>query len=109
MPVPSDSTLPIISIKSWLPASPTSLVNTLERNDTAKALHDACLRYGFFYLDISSFASQSETDELEALARQFFSLDQEKKDNIGIAKSDRARGKPRPPSASTPSPASVTS
>jgi isopenicillin N synthase-like dioxygenase len=49
--------------------------------------------YGFFYLDISSFASKNETDEIEALARQFFALDQAKKDSIGIGKGDGARGK----------------
>lgn len=93
MVVPPESTLPIISIEPWLPTSDPTSETAKGRTETAEALHDACLRYGFFYLDISSFASKSETDELESLARQFFGLDQEKKDNISIAKSDRARGK----------------
>jgi isopenicillin N synthase-like dioxygenase len=90
MLVPEGSSLPIISIAPWLPSFQGS---SSERTETARALHEACLMYGFFYLDISSFASKNETDEIEALARQFFALDQAKKDSIGIGKGDGARGK----------------
>lgn len=85
----SDQTLPVISISPWLPSS---LASVAEKAETAQALHEACLKYGFFYLDITSFASKEETDELESLARQFFGQDQEKKDRISISKGDRARG-----------------
>lgn len=89
MTITSSQTLPIISIEPWLPSSTAS---PTEKSETARALHEACLKYGFFYLDITSFASKKETDELESLARQFFSQDQEKKDRISISKGDRARG-----------------
>ena len=92
MVAPKGSSLPVISITPWLPSFQGS---SSARAETSCALHEACLNYGFFYLDISSFASKSETDEIEVLARQFFALDQAKKDSIGIAKTDGARGETR--------------
>lgn len=86
----SKQTLPIISIAPWLPSSTQATI--AEKAETARSLHEACLKYGFFYLDITSFASKEETDELESLARQFFGQDQEKKDRISISKGDHARG-----------------
>ena len=88
----SSETLPIIPIKPWLPSSYASPNTLADKAAVSKALHKACLIYGFFYLDISAFAPKEETDELESLARQFFALDQNTKDEISISKSDRARG-----------------
>ena len=85
------TTLPLISITPWLPASSGSRNDALRR-ETSQALHSACVEYGFFYLDISGFASIEETSELEGLARQFFELPQEEKDSISISKQDGARG-----------------
>ncbi|KAF8295743.1 Clavaminate synthase-like protein [Clavulina sp. PMI_390] len=89
MLIVQQSALPIISIEPWLPSAKPS---PQAKQQVARELHEACLRYGFFYLDITSFASQEETDEIEALARKFFGLEQHVKDQISIAKSDRARG-----------------
>jgi len=62
------------------------------RQQVSAALHDACVQYGFFYLDISSYVDQSETDELTRLAREFFSLPQGEKDKISLKNEDYARG-----------------
>ncbi len=83
------STLPIIDIAPW--------VNEHDHKDsdrlsTAAAIHSACLEYGFFYLDITSFVAPEEPEELFRLARQFFGLPQEEKDKISLNKQDRARG-----------------
>ena len=84
------STLPIISITPYLPSAPA--VSAAERAHTAAALHAACRDYGFFYLDISDYASPAETDELAALGRAFFALDEDTKAEIGIWNEDYARG-----------------
>ena len=110
------SSLPIISIAPWLPPSfssssssssqnPTTKNLSEKRAETSRALHQACLTYGFFYLDITSISSlnssesessfmllKNELDELEDLARKFFAIEQVKKDNIGIGKGDGVRG-----------------
>ncbi|KZW03339.1 Clavaminate synthase-like protein [Exidia glandulosa HHB12029] len=82
-------TLPVISIAPYVHRTDT---NEAERRATSAALHEACVNYGFFYLDISSFASHEETDELERLAHQFFELPQDAKDVISIENEDLARG-----------------
>ncbi|KAJ7863128.1 Clavaminate synthase-like protein [Mycena olivaceomarginata] len=66
--------LPIISIAPWLP------------------LHEACLEFGFFYLDLSEFVDPAVPEELTTLARQFFALPQEEKDKISLSHQDYARG-----------------
>ena len=88
-PAEATSTLPIIDITPW--------VNRHDHKDsdrlsTAAAIHDACLEYGFFYLDITSFVAPEEPEELSRLAHQFFGLPQEEKEMISLDKQDRARG-----------------
>lgn len=87
--VKATSTLPVIDIAPW--------VNGHDHKDsgrlsTAAAIHDACLEYGFFYLDITSFVDPEEPKELSRLAHEFFGLPQEEKDEISLNKQDRARG-----------------
>lgn len=87
----SPSELPIISIAPYL--SPASDATSAElRRQTSAALHDACINYGFFYLDISSFVSVTETDELTSLAREFYALPQGEKDRLALKNEDHARG-----------------
>ncbi|KAI0051154.1 Clavaminate synthase-like protein [Auriscalpium vulgare] len=81
------SNLPIISIAPWLNGA-----DAPGRLSTAAALHAACLEFGFFYLDISSFVDPEEPEELAKLAREFFSLPQEEKDKIWLGHQDHARG-----------------
>jgi isopenicillin N synthase-like dioxygenase len=83
--------LPIISIAPYLsPAIDDATIRL--RRETSAALHDACLKFGFFYLDISAYADMSETDELTRLAREFFALPQAEKDLLSLKNEDNARG-----------------
>ena len=81
-------TLPIIDISPYLEGH-----DPHGRVTTSAALHAACLDYGFFYLDISNYVDPSEPEELIRLARLFFDLPQDEKDNIALKKEDHARGK----------------
>ncbi|KAG8993147.1 hypothetical protein FRB94_010991 [Tulasnella sp. JGI-2019a] len=81
--------LPIISIAPYVDRSKSS---DADRNATASALHVACRDYGFFYLDITSFAQSDQIEELLGLAREFFALPQAEKDRISIRNQDQARG-----------------
>jgi isopenicillin N synthase-like dioxygenase len=81
------STLPIIDIAPFLRDDQGEL-----RASASAALHAACVKYGFFYLDISAYADPSETAKLTALAREFFALPQEEKDKISLSNEDHARG-----------------
>ncbi|KAG8925775.1 hypothetical protein FRC01_009727 [Tulasnella sp. 417] len=83
------ATLPVISISPYV-RKETSTVR--DRLATSEALHKACRDFGFFYLDISSFANDAEMNTLMDLARQFFALPQERKDLISIRNQDSARG-----------------
>ncbi|KAH9854658.1 Clavaminate synthase-like protein [Lenzites betulinus] len=83
---PKLASLPIISIEPFLTP------NAHGRLSAAAALHAACSEYGFFYLDISSYADPSEPEELIRLAREFFARPQQEKDEISIANQDNARG-----------------
>jgi isopenicillin N synthase-like dioxygenase len=81
--------LPIIDI--------APLLNSDQRNaelraTTAKALHSACVEYGFFYLNIEAYVNSSEPEELSLLGRQFFSLPQAEKDQLSLKNQDYARG-----------------
>jgi isopenicillin N synthase-like dioxygenase len=82
-----DTNLPVIDISPYLTPG-----NDEARALTSAALHSACLKYGFFYLNLSNYIDASEPEELISLARQFFSLPQEEKDKIGLANEDGARG-----------------
>lgn len=83
------ATLPVISISPYV-LKETSTER--ERLATSEALHKACRDFGFFYLDISSFASDAEMNDLMGLARKFFALPQKRKDLISIRNEDSVRG-----------------
>jgi len=82
-------TLPIINIAPLLPGEH---YDAELRASTSAALHAACVRYGFFYLNISAYANSSEPEQLTDLARSFFSLPQEEKDKLSLKNGDNARG-----------------
>ncbi|KIJ54939.1 hypothetical protein M422DRAFT_58225 [Sphaerobolus stellatus SS14] len=84
-------TLPVISITPYLTPAVDQESKRL-RDETSAALHNACLEYGFFYLDISAYIDQSETEELTGLARDFFALPEGEKDRISLKNEDQARG-----------------
>lgn len=90
--VKSAPALPIINIAPWF-ESPEHK----GRLSTSAAIHAACLEYGFFYLDISSYIDPSEPEELARLAHQFFSQPQEEKDKIALSREDGARGSSHSP------------
>lgn len=81
------SRLPVIDITPYLSTS-----NAEARASTAKAIHVACIEYGFFYLDISKHIDPSEPEELTRLAREFFELPQSEKDKIALKNEDQTRG-----------------
>ena len=84
---PKLSSLPVINLKPFLTPG-----DGKGRLSAAAQLHAACLEYGFFYLDISSYVDPSEPEELMRLARQFFALPQAEKDQIALRNEDHARG-----------------
>ncbi|KAI6122501.1 hypothetical protein EDD16DRAFT_1691831 [Pisolithus croceorrhizus] len=83
--------LPIIDIAPYLDPVRS---NSPERAAVSKALHEACVRYGFFYLDISKYVNAGEPEELTRLAREFFFLPQEEKDKISITLQDNCPRNP---------------
>lgn len=83
------STLPIINVA---PLLDSGYDDAELRASTSVALHDACVQYGFFYLDISAYVDPSEPEQLVELARSFFSLPQEEKDKLSLKHEDNARG-----------------
>lgn len=84
--------LPIIDISPWILTADNYRGHNGGRRSTSAALHAACLTYGFFYLDISTYIDQEEADELARLAREFFALPDEEKEKLGLANQDGARG-----------------
>ena len=62
------------------------------RLSTSAALHAACKEFGFFYLDLTGFATPEEAEELGKLAREFFALPDEEKNKIHLGLQDSARG-----------------
>ncbi|EEB94511.1 hypothetical protein MPER_06662 [Moniliophthora perniciosa FA553] len=88
---PQSEILPIINITPYL--LDDQFLGTAERRAaTSAAIHEACVNFGFFYLDISAFADPRDTEELASLAREFFSLPQEEKDKLALSNQDHARG-----------------
>lgn len=83
------TTLPIIDIAPFLNSEPS---DASKREATAAALHNACVEYGFFYLNIEAYINPSEPEELAHLAREFFTLPQEEKDKLSLKNQDFARG-----------------
>ncbi|KAL1748418.1 hypothetical protein HDZ31DRAFT_29767 [Schizophyllum fasciatum] len=97
MAAPKPARLPIIDIAPWLPADPASPsaldpAQAPARAAVSAALHAACVDYGFFYLDISSYVPAAEPEALTALARAFFALPQAEKERIALRNEDGARG-----------------
>ena len=81
--------LPIIDVAPLLDSDPK---NTEIRDKTARALHSACIEYGFFYLNIQAYVDPSEPEELLLLGKQFLSLPQAEKDQLSLKNQDYARG-----------------
>ncbi|KAK2465192.1 hypothetical protein APHAL10511_002546 [Amanita phalloides] len=81
--------LPIIDISPYLSEKPKDVA---KRASVSVALHRACIEYGFFYLDISSYVDPHEPEELIALAKAFFTLPEEEKYKIALREGDYARG-----------------
>ena len=86
----SYTSLPIIDISPWI--SDGREADSTAKAKVANALRDACLTYGFFYLDVSSLIHQDEMDELVRLATRFINLPYEEKMQIGLLSRDKARG-----------------
>ena len=84
---PQLSTLPVIHIAPYLTSS-----DGHGRLSTSAALHAACKEFGFFYLDLTGFATPEEMEELGRLAREFFALPEEEKNKIHLKFQDNARG-----------------
>lgn len=91
-------TLPVIDIAPFLSESHT---NKESRQAVADAIHSACLNFGFFYLDISSYVDPAEPAELAELGRTFFKLPAEEKEIISLSNQDGARGARRSGSRSS--------
>lgn len=83
---PTLSSLPVINLAPFLDKGHKGRISA------AAALHAACLEYGFFYLDISSYIDPSEPEELTQLARDFFAQPDQVKDKIALRNEDNARG-----------------
>jgi len=83
------SALPIIDITPFLNDDPK---DAILRVTTAAAIHNACVDYGFFYLNISAYVDRSVPEHLTQLAREFFMLPQEEKDKLALKNQDNARG-----------------
>ena len=84
---PQLCSLPVIHIAPYLTNS-----DGHGRLSTSAALHAACREFGFFYLDLTGFATPEETEELATLARGFFALPSEEKNKIHLELQDNARG-----------------
>lgn len=85
--VPQLSSLPVIHIAPYLTDH-----DGHGRLSTSAALHAACREFGFFYLDLTGFATPEETEELGRLAREFFALPDGEKNKIHLGLQDSARG-----------------
>ena len=90
MASPPQVRLPIIDISPYIGENHEDVA---KRPAVSALLHAACMEYGFFYLDISSYVDSREPEELTALANAFFSLPEEEKDEIALRHGDHARGR----------------
>jgi len=84
---PQLCSLPVIHLAPYLADS-----DGHGRLSTSAALHAACREFGFFYLDLTGFATPEEAEELATLAREFFALPSEVKNQIHLGLQDNARG-----------------
>ena len=98
----SDPSLPLDSTPQLCSLPVVHLAPYLKDGDghgrlsMSAALHAACREFGFFYLDLAGFATPEETEELATLAREFFALPSEVKDQIHLSLQDNARGTSEP-------------
>jgi isopenicillin N synthase-like dioxygenase len=81
--------LPVIDISPYFDRK---TYTDKDRQEVSASLHNACKYFGFFYLRLDGFATEEEMAELTELGRQFFHLDQAKKDEIRLGNEDGARG-----------------
>jgi isopenicillin N synthase-like dioxygenase len=84
--IPQLASLPVIRIAPYLAGDGHG------RLSTSAALHAAAREFGFFYLDLTGFATPEETEELSRLARQFFALPGEEKEKINLGSQGNGRG-----------------
>ena len=81
----SDNSLPIVNVSGLL--SPV----IADRKDVGKALQEACLNYGFFYITGHSVPSELRTSVF-ARAQEFFTLPTSVKEKVNLANSSCNRG-----------------
>ena len=81
--------LPIIDVSPFLSDDPADAPKRLA---ASAALHQACVEFGFFYLNIRAYVDDSETEELARLAKEFFRMPQSEKDKLSLKNQDYARG-----------------
>lgn len=79
--------LPIINIAPYLTTD-----DPAGRARVSQELHEACSKYGFFYLDFTSLIDLKEPEDLSDLGRAFFQLPEEEKLEISLSNQDGARG-----------------
>lgn len=86
--------LPVIDISPFLsPSADAPTRESTARAATAEAIHEACSRFGFFYVTgLDSVVSPDEMQEALAQARSFFARPEEEKALLKIRKGDGARG-----------------
>lgn len=89
MPTQTKDTLPVIDIAPFLNQDPQ---DAGRRAAGSAALHAACVKYGFFYLDISAYVDPRVPENLTELGREFFALPQDEKDKLSLRNEDHARG-----------------
>lgn len=87
------SSLPVIDISPFLSQSSDASSLAAARAQVGKQVHEACLRFGFFYINgLESVVSKQDMDDILATARAFFALPEEKKAQLAIQPGDGARG-----------------
>ncbi|KAI8808050.1 hypothetical protein BJ742DRAFT_289274 [Cladochytrium replicatum] len=86
--------LPLIDISPFLAdesAYPSSELHAAAKRVVAQSVHNACKDVGFMYL-VGHGISKEEREKVLQLARDFFALPTEQKEEISIANGDLARG-----------------
>lgn len=83
-------TLPSIDMSPFLSPSP----DPVARQATAQALHDACIRFGFFYCTgFEGLIWREEMLDVIAVTREYLARLEEEKERVGVKpEGDKARG-----------------